>query len=472
MEESGEAYEVRSRHISFFLTLAEEAETEFWGPEEAAWMERLEEDHDNLRAVLSRSLGSRDSELGLRLAAALSRFWHARGYYGEGTMWLEEALAQSGAVAPAVRAETLTGLGTILGMHTSSERGKAYLEEAIGLWEEIGNPGRVAECLNTLGWLGMHRGDGTRVKAIFEKALAAARESGEEKVVSNVLLGLGWFAFDGGDFERAQELWEEALVVAREMGNAWNISMVLMNVGHAELVQGNYQRATALNEEVVDLGRKLGSDPVIAHGLISLGLVATLGGDPKRGKKLSREGLAIELELGRSVNLVHALQDLAGAAAALGENVRAARLWGAAEALRADTGVAWQPEDRLLHEPLLMAIGSRLDKAAFEEAFAEGKAMNLADAAEYALSEEESAPPTTSALEELPGGEQPTRLTTPLSPREQEVATLVAQGLTNRQISTELMLSEHTVATHMRNVLKKLGLNSRNQIAAYFTEQR
>jgi DNA-binding NarL/FixJ family response regulator len=135
--------------------------------------------------------------------------------------------------------------------------------------------------------------------------------------------------------------------------------------------------------------------------------------------------------------------------------------------LRADTGVAWPPEDRLLHEPLLVTTRSRLDNAAFEAAFAEGKAMNLADAVKYALSEEEADPATTAVPKE-PSASEPIGM---LTGREQEVAALMAKELTNRQVASYLTLSEHTVATHIRNILKKLGLHSRTQIAAYFREQ-
>jgi len=470
LEEGAECEEVRCWHAEYFLSMAEEAEPRLRGPEEAAWLDRLEADHDNLRTALSWTLGGGAPELGLRLAAALSWFWDACGYFGEGTMRLEEALALSGTVAPAAtRAEALTGLGAILSTHSGLERAEACLEEALALWEEIGNLGRIAECLNSLGWLvTTYRDDGVRAKAIFDKALAAARASGDERVIPNVLLGLGWFSFDSGDLGRAQGLWEEALAFAREQSNAWGISMVLMNMGHAELVQGNRDQAKVLLEEALQLGRKLGSEPVIADVLVTLGLAATLSCEPNRAKRLLREGLAIELRLGRKVTLAEGLEGLAVAAGALGEDVRAARLWGVAEVLRGEIGVPWRPEERLLHEPQLAAARSRLGEAAWEAAFTEGKAMTFEEAVEYALSKEEPDSSTSPIPRVSPADE----LLSSLTRREQEVAFLVARGFTNRQVAQELSISERTAANHVAKILRKLGLSSRTQIASWATQRQ
>jgi DNA-binding CsgD family transcriptional regulator len=197
-------------------------------------------------------------------------------------------------------------------------------------------------------------------------------------------------------------------------------------------------------------------------------------GDYGRATALLRELLHQSRKLDDKRSTQYAFFGFAGVAASQGQFVRATRLWAAADSLREASGVYLPPLTHSLtdYERSVAAVRAELGEAPFEEAWMEGSRLALEQTVEYALSEEESAPPTTSALEELPGGEQPTRLTTPLSPREQEVATLVAQGLTNRQISTELMLSEHTVATHVRNILKKLGLDSRNQVAAWFAQQR
>ena len=115
LEEGGEAEEVRRRHASFFLALAEEAEPRLRGPEDMEWLERLEAEHDNLRAALSWALEQRESnELGLRLAGALWPFWEARGYYGEGHSWLEQMLARGSQASAAARTKALEGEGWLI----------------------------------------------------------------------------------------------------------------------------------------------------------------------------------------------------------------------------------------------------------------------------------------------------------------------------------------------------------------------
>jgi DNA-binding CsgD family transcriptional regulator len=173
-------------------------------------------------------------------------------------------------------------------------------------------------------------------------------------------------------------------------------------------------------------------------------------------------------DVGGKASVINALEGMASLAGTLGETPRAAHLWGAAEAGREATGIALPPGERVLHEPYLAAARSRLGEQAWDEALAEGRAMSFEEAAEYALTEEEDPAAHAITARESPPADGSLIA---LSSREKEVALLVARELTNCQIASQLMLSEHTVATHIRNILKKLGLRSRTQIAAYFTEQ-
>ena len=159
---------------------------------------------------------------------------------------------------------------------------------------------------------------------------------------------------------------------------------------------------------------------------------------------------------------------MASLAVALGKDSRAARLWGAAEAARGVTGIALSPGERALHEPYLAAARSRLGEAEWEEALAEGGEV-ARRGSRVRLSREEQPAAHTATVAEEPSPYPPS---VALTPREKEVALLVAQELSNRQIASALTLSEHTVATHIRNVLKKLGLVSRNQVAAWVREHQ
>jgi len=169
---------------------------------------------------------------------------------------------------------------------------------------------------------------------------------------------------------------------------------------------------------------------------------------------------------GRKPTIINILEGMASLAGARGEATRAARLWGAAEAAREVTDIALPPGDRALHEPYLADVRSRLGEVAWDEALAEGRAMSLDQAAEYALSKEETDPTT------VPVPQTPKATADELTPREHEVAILVASGLTNRQVSTRLGISERTAGNHVARILRRLGIRSRAQIATWAAERQ
>jgi non-specific serine/threonine protein kinase len=263
-------------------------------------------------------------------------------------------------------------------------------------------------------------------------------------------------------------LWEDALALDRQQGNYLGVAFILVNMGFAEIALGNYERSAVLLEEVLTLGHKLNSREILASSLMCLGLTTALQGEPERANSMLKEGLAIDMVLEAKADLAEDLEALATTAGVLGQHARAARLWGAAEALREATGAIWGLSERLVYEPQLTAARSRLDQAAWEEAFAEGKTMGLERAVEYALSEERSATPASPVPDQASAVNQSPTLTA----REGEVAAMVARGMSNRQIAQELFLSERTVETHVSKILRKLALASRAEIAAWATQQR
>jgi predicted ATPase/DNA-binding CsgD family transcriptional regulator len=467
--DSGEVATVRRGHASFFLALAERAEPELRGPQTTAWLGRLETEHDNLRTALSWSLEGGDPKLGLRLTAAMWMYWRTRGYLSEASRWLEEALAEGTAVDPAARAGALRGLGYVLREQNDLRRSAASFEEALALYEQLGNKQRTADCLASLGWVAQYQGDAARATTLFERSLATARGSGNQAVVPSVLNGMAFIAREGDDFGRAQELWGQALAVARRQGDLFEAATILKNMGYTELARENHERSTALLEEALMLGRRIGNKYVETDCLAILGTAAVLRGDSRHGKALLQESLVFYVELGLKADTAESLEGLAETAGVLGEHVRAARLWGAAEGLRETFDISWTVAERMLHEPRLAAARTQLGTAAWQAAFAEGKAMELEEAVEYALSEDDSSmiasrtPEQTSSTAPRPSA---------LTRREREVVKLVAQGLTNRQIAEELVLSERTVENHVRNILKKLKLSSRSEVAAWVEAQR
>jgi len=181
LEGSGEAEEVRRRHAGYFLDLAEEAEPRLRGPEDVEWLERLEEEHDNLRAALSWALERGEVELGLRLAGALWMFWNARGHYSEGHRWLEQALAKANGASAAARAKVLEGVGRLVFPSGEVDQALIAAHEGLELSEQAGLGGAVAaRFLRILGTMAIVRGEDDRAKELLEESLILSREADDK----------------------------------------------------------------------------------------------------------------------------------------------------------------------------------------------------------------------------------------------------------------------------------------------------
>jgi predicted ATPase/DNA-binding SARP family transcriptional activator/DNA-binding CsgD family transcriptional regulator len=463
--QEGEA--VRRRHATFFLVLAEEADPGVEGAQQAAWLERLETEHDNIRAALSWSLEhSEEAGLALRMGAALGEFWYLRGYFGEGRRWLEEALAQSSPAPTAARARALHRVSWLALLQGNLDRAEEASEEGLALeGVELLRTGSgdsiAAELQRVLGMVVGTRGELERETELLEESLALSREAGSHRGMAGsiFILGISWRT--RGDPERATRLLEEALTMLREAGDQALIASVLTHLGYTSLLQGDLERATAISEEAAVMLREQNHRSYLADVLVNLGWVALLRGDSERARALFAESLGLRREVGNVDAVPETLNGLACAEGVRGEAERAATLFGTAEALRETMDYQQESGERKLQEPYLVAARSQLDEAAWERAWKEGKAMGLEEAVEYALSEDE---PARSAP--LTPAQHITDKTSMLTRREGEVASLVAQRLTNRQIASELVLSERTVDHHVASILKKLGLRSREQVAS------
>jgi predicted ATPase/DNA-binding SARP family transcriptional activator/DNA-binding CsgD family transcriptional regulator len=428
--QSGEAEAVQGRHAAFFLALAEEAEPELLGPQPAPWLGRLAEEHGNLRAALSWALDAasaqeRTTEPGLRMAVALARFWNVYGA-SEGRSWLEKGLSRSGAARTPLRAKALNEAGFIALFQGGLQEAIAMLEESLALCRELGDRSGTAAALASLGFALAHGGERERVAELCEEAEALRRESLNRRTRAHLLQFLAMAALDTDDLERAVALISESLALYRQVDDIRGIDM----------------------------------------SLTGLGMITLKAGDPERAKGFFVEKLNLLRNMGDKNGIAYSLLGLAGVA---GEQVRpdrAARLWGAAEALREAIGMQLSPFDRThtRYEERLSAARSLMDDETWEAAWAQGRAMSPEEAIEYALSEREAASGPEPPLD--------ARRSVVLTPREREVAALVARGMTNRQAATELGISERTVHTHVRRILRKLGLGSRVQIAAWVIEHR
>lgn len=352
LEESGQEALPRTRHLDWCVSLAERAEPELTGPDQAEWLDRLEAEHDNLRAALTWSVNRRAGvEAGLRLGGALWRFWWQRGYQSEGRGWLEQALSAPADGPPAARAKALRAAGVMAGDHADYAASRAFLEESLAIAREFRDAEGVALALGNLGVVARRQGDFAAARPLHEESLALHRQVGEKRGISLSLGNLGVVAMYQGDHEAARAHLEEGLTIDRELGDTFGIAGGLYRLGDLARTQGDYRRATALHHEALALFRELGN----------------------------KEGVPSSLER------------LAGVAVAQDDCDRAARLFGAAEALRHAMSAPVPPSERADHEHGVSLARAGLGAEAFEAAWAEGRAMPLERAIEYALGEPEDA---------------------------------------------------------------------------------
>ena len=471
LKDSGEAEAAKRAHADYFLALAEEAEPELFGPREAEFFDRLEVEHDNIRATLSWTIEQGETETALRLAAALWMFWFARGYDGEGQRWLEQALTKDGQASVAARAKGLEALAWLADVREDMDRAEAAAEEGLRLSEEAGIKGSLAASLtNLLGDVAMTRGDYEQAKELLEDSLALYQKVGDRRFVPRVLAFLGNVSFEQEHYEQAKGLFEESLALGRELGEPTAIGMALMSLGYVFLLEGEQERARALLEEAEALSRERRHKGVLINAIDNLGWAALLRGEHERAKSYYEESLALCEELGNELIASESMEGLARISASEGEAERAAKLFGAAEALREAVGYRHLPVEDALREPYLATARSRLGVAAWEETQAEGRAMELEEAIEYALSSEvpsatspssAAAEPSPSSAPEHPGG---------LTAREVEVLGLVAEGMTSAEIAKELYLSPRTVEAHITSIYHKIGVSSRSAATRFALE--
>jgi non-specific serine/threonine protein kinase len=385
LSEAGELEALASAHAAWCLALAEEAEPYLKGPGQGQWLDRLEAEHDNVRAALRWAGERRAGELGLRLAGSLWSFWQTRGYLSEGRGWLEAELANSGPAAPVVRARALNGAGNLAFNQGDYDQATALYEEALALRRKFGDKQGIAQSLNNLGFVASTQGDNARAAALHADSLTLYRELGDKMGIAISLENLGLVAYMQGNYAQATDLHEESLALRRELGDKEGIAWSLNNLGLVAYMQDNYPRAVALHEESLALQRELAYQQGIANSLNCLGLVAYWQGEFGRARALIEESLLLSRDIGVRELVAAGLECLAWISAAQNRPQQAARLGGAAETLREALSVPLWPDQRAGHEQAVQAVRVMLGEEAFAASWAAGRAMPLEAAISYAL---------------------------------------------------------------------------------------
>jgi predicted ATPase/Tfp pilus assembly protein PilF len=429
LQESGEGGHLRRSHLRWFLELAEQAEEALAGTEQGEWLERLDLEHDNLRAALGSAAAVGEALAGLRLGAGLWRFWEIRGYPSEGRQRLETLLAavdhgEGGATAgaasavdereqeaarakvlnatgnlahlqgdltaaaekhqesltirralddPAGVATSLNNLGFVALDQSEYEVARARFEECLRLCRELSDTPGIAAALGNLAILAQHCGEYAEARTLEEEALAMRRTLGDRIGIAASLNNLGLIAHEQADADRARTLFAEGLALQREMGNKQGIALALGNMGYVAECQGEFTNARSLYEQCLGLLRELGDRHSLAHCLSNLGHVAECLEEYATARALQEESLAIQGEVG----------DRRGAALSLLRLARALRGAGDTETAEArcreSLALAWELRDKLflakVLEELAAAAGVRQDASRAAELFGSAEVL-------------------------------------------------------------------------------------------------
>lgn len=409
---------LRRRHAAYYLRLAEQALSHLYRADQAVWMDRLEVELGNLGAALRWLIDGGSKDMALRLGVSLANFWLVHDHLRIGRRWLEEILAMPGSADPLLEAQGRSALADLVIRQGDDAMARALYEVTLVFAQELGMVELSAQTVLNLGGLHLVRGELEPAAAHFRRALAWATAAGDERTIARALSRMGDVFRARGDEAASAARYEESLGIWRRLDEKERIAMVLHNLAPVVARQGRMRRAADMFAESLSMSWDLRN----AHGAA----ICMLG--------------------------------IAGAVAhGWNAAIRAARLLGAADSLRCEIGVQWEPVDQAEYERGMRVVRAELDDVSFAAAWNEGRALSLADAVEQARSA------LLGGIDRRRGGDEFGGLTR----REHEVALQVMLGRTNREIAAALFISEKTVEVHVSHCLDKLGLRSRAQVAAW-----
>ena len=348
LEKNNEAEAVRRHHADYFLSLGEAAEPQLLGEQAVEWLNRLEEEHDNLRDALRWSLEN-DAALAARLAAAIRVFWADHSHLTEARKWFKAAFERGGLTVPAaVRFKLLIGLAVAA----------------------------------------RSQGDYEAARKSYEEALAEGRAADDLRQIALSGRGLGLVAIQQGDFTAARKYIEEALAISRRLDDKHGISHSLNLLGDLARVEGDNMAARPLIEEAVTIARQLGNKEGVSVNLLNLGAVAYHAGDFGAARPYFTEGLETAQELGQKVHIAYSLDGFAALAAEREDAERGAQLAGAAEQLREQVGFKLEPAERRFRGVYIAKLRTKMDEAAFAKAYEQGRQLKLEEAVALCFEEE------------------------------------------------------------------------------------
>ncbi len=504
---AGEMEDFKRAHAAYYLALAEEAEPALHSIQQGWWQERLEREHENMRAALQWLLEQREKEQVARFAGSLLRFWIQRGSLNEGLHWLEQALRGSAQdVSAPAHIKALFATGVLAGLLGNVAQATTRCQECLEICRRTADSRNFVLTSWMLARLATEQGEYAQAQALAEEALEVATKVGDNLARAYALHRLGCIALALGEYEQAREQLEECLVAFTEIGDlfarvealrrlaevfvaqgdetralallaeglsiaskvhdSWTMAGLLNLSGQAELRRGNATRAWSLLEEAQALQKNMGDHQGLAWSYLLLARVASLKHDYTTARGFALQSAQIAMKVSDKRLLTTSLEGLAEVAADQEEYIWAAQLGGAAERVREVIGGTLSPLERASRERLIETAWNRLGKQTFAAMWAEGRLMTPEEAL--------AAGPSKSSTQV--NAVAPVLLTTKsplgrLTAREVEVLRLLATGLTNKQIAERLMISHKTVNIHVNSIYRKLEITSRSAATRYAIEQ-
>jgi predicted ATPase/DNA-binding CsgD family transcriptional regulator len=454
---AGEEEAARAAHAAHYLDFIERAELALWSTTNQSLLDRIEDEHDNLRAALSWAIEA-DPLTALRMSNGLAAFWSKRCHWAEGRSWLERALATGAGEGTQHRAAALGRLGSIEGDLGDFTEAKRHLEASFTLAEQVGELHIAARAQRGLGILASNQSEFAEARAFFEQALAEFRNLRDRPGIARCLNDLGLVADRQGDQDAAIAFEEEALPVARAVGDEWQVCIILGNLGGAYYDRGDYARGEALSLEALDLARHLGDTFGIAVNLYNLGNCVFQLGDAPGAIVRYRESLTICNELGDRHLATRILDRLGVALHKTGASRAGARLFGAAAALREAIGDTLFAEEDSNLSVRFQEVREILGEATYDATWESGRSLPIAQATAEALAQADVALLTYKTA--------PAQAQAGLTVREVEVLQLLTDGHADKEIAEKLFISTRTASSHVAAIIGKLGVDSRTAAVA------
>jgi predicted ATPase/DNA-binding CsgD family transcriptional regulator len=418
LAESGELEATRKAHARFFQELAAKRPEVIVSPEGRAIFDRLEREHDNVRAALGWCAATEDPEgvdIGVRLANGMSLFWDIRGYLNEQHEHITALLDKAGqATDRYAYAWLLLAAGRTKTLLGDAHAGKRYLEQSLGLFREAGDKHAIVVALSSLGHTAVHLDDVELAAACFVECLVLHAESGDVCGTATILSRQADLAMHKGDIVGARERFEQALSVAHTTYAPMLLADLLTFTGYVSAEEGAYEGAIERVTQAIEMVQEMEAVQSIAYAVGVLGK----------------------------------------AAYGQGRHEQAVRLFGAASTLFDRCGLPLEPPlhtDPAEYRRYLDDLRGTLGEKTFDAAWRKGRKLTIPEV----LAEHRGNPPG------LPGETEPS-LPAGLTPRELEVLRLVASGMTNSEAASALTVSPHTINMHLRSIYGKLGVTSRS----------